>query len=128
MTTLTHLGKKFQEFVEPLCHKNETFKLTPKEQREVESDLTASNPLAVHAASLPLRANDLLAIIEASDLVHSEAISKILAPRLTMLNRVGLSMWQAFTVGTECKCCWGLRVVASISISFFVGFTTRGYL
>jgi hypothetical protein len=119
---LTRLACKFQTLLEPLCEKRSDFSLNTFEQNQVMFDLRATNNIAGFTEQVSYTASQWRTLIEIDRLCYSEGTAKILAPRLSLWNRVGLSAWKAFSVGTECSCCWGWRVIIASFAVFSGGF------
>jgi hypothetical protein len=129
---LTRLACKLQNFVEPLCEKNDNFVLTLEEQSIVLCCLRVSNPnwkgrispfLGMTVKQLN-QLNQLNQRIDISELCYSESIKYILEPRLTIWNKIGLSVWKVFSIGTKCSCCWGFRLLTAIAISYILGYAS----
>jgi hypothetical protein len=125
---LTRLACKLQSIVEPLCEKRSDFALNTFEQNTVMLDLRATNNIVGFTEQANYTSAQWRNLIAVERLCYSEAVEAILAPRLTLWNKLGLTAWKAFSVGTECSCCWGLRIIAVTAVSFSIGFLTRSYL
>lgn len=119
---LTRLACKTQALIDPLCEKSVNFKLSGYEQGVIALDLRQTNALTGWQTQQNNTAQKWLQIIEANGLAMSEGTAKILAPRFTVPNRIGLSVWKAFSVGTTCSCCHGWRVVFLAIIAGAVGY------
>jgi hypothetical protein len=119
---LTRLACKLQSLVEPLCEKSSDFALNVFEQNAVMLDLRATNHIAGFTEQANYTSAQWRNLIAVERLCYSEAVEKILAPRLTLWNKLGLSAWKAFSVGTECSCCWGWRVLIGGGIALVSGF------
>jgi hypothetical protein len=135
---LTRLACKLQSLVEPLCEKRSDFRLNSAEFKDLTFELMGSAPgIDVMLMSAKWRGfeavvlNDIILLWQErhnQTIVLSKGAQAILAPRLTPWNKMGLSAWKAFSVGTECSCCWGLRFIALTAVSFSIGFLTRSFL
>lgn len=130
---LTRLACKLQSIVEPLCEKNSDFALNLYEQNVILVEARSiDKALALYictAFSLnQSTSNGVLKAVEDwskennQTPVWSAEVSAILAPRLTLWNKLGISAWKAFSVGTECSCCWGWRVFIGCAVVFGGGF------
>jgi hypothetical protein len=107
----------------------ENFRLTHDEQRSIANDIRITNNVAGFT-ELPIRHKSKvwIDIIDKNDFIVSEGTAKTLSPRLTAINKIGVVSWRLFSIGTECTCCFGIRVTVVIVLSFLIGFLTRGYL
>jgi hypothetical protein len=118
------LACKIQALIEPLCKKRSDFILTDIEQKALLASIASSNQnfSQVISAYGGLTAGEMLRAIERHNLVYSESVKYILEPRLSLWNKLGLAAWKTFSVGTECPCCWGWRVVIGSAVVFGSGF------
>jgi hypothetical protein len=121
---LTRLACKWQSSIEPLCEKRSDFELTGAEQTYLETDILNTNQgVSPYYFIIKDRTSaEWWEVIEREDWIVSEGTAKIIAPRLTLWNKLGISAWKAFSVGTECSCCWGWRVIIASFIVFSGGF------
>jgi hypothetical protein len=119
----TRWACKFQTLIEPLCEKQSDFALNAYEQNHLELDIRATNTgVSFNFFNLDRTSAEWLEIIEQEGWAMSEGTAKILAPRLTLWNKLGLSVWKAFSVGTTCSCCLSYRLILVILFSGLVGY------
>jgi hypothetical protein len=125
---ITKAACKLQAIVEPLCEKRSNFVLNAFEQNAVMLDLRSTNNISGFTEQANYTSEQWRNLIAVEKLCYSEAVEKILAPRLTLWNKLGLSAWKVFSIGTTCSCCWGLRFIVVSVVAFSIGFLTRSYL
>lgn len=119
----TRWACKFQTLIEPLCEKKSDFELNVYEQNHLELDIRATNAgVSSNFFNLDRTSVEWLEIIEQEGWAMSEGTAKILAPRLTVWNKLGLAVWKAFSVGTACSCCLSYRLMLLILFSGLVGY------
>jgi hypothetical protein len=119
---ITRFACRLQTLLEPLCEKRSDFSLNTFEQNQVMFDLRATNNIAGFTEQANYTASQWRTLIETDRLCYSEGTAKLLAPRLTLWNNVGLSAWKAFSVGTDCSCCLGWRVFIGSVFLLTTGF------
>jgi hypothetical protein len=136
---ITKAACKLQAIVEPLCEKRSNFALNLYEQNRIVTEANVIDKwLRIYiCASFQLNQTTTTSVLKVVEdwsketrqsPVWSAEVNSILAPRLTLWNKLGLSAWKAFSVGTTCSCCWGLRFIVVSVVAFSIGFLTRSYL
>ena len=128
---LTRLVCKVQEVLDVLCKKRVNFKLTASEQSLVYEELKQTLGRYALVFVMNPTSSEVFNYIDDWERKHQQTIvlsnqlAETLAPRLTIFNRIGLTVWKAFSIGTECSCCHGWRVLflaaAAGSVGYFCG-------